>query len=69
MTKKIIAFMIAAAAVIGAYCYEVTAYKVGEFTDSERGVKVCVYEYFGEKYFSAVGTYKMCPYSIKVCKH
>lgn len=67
--KKIITIALLLASVLFAYCYQVTAFKTGEYRDSERNVKVCVYEAFGKNYFYSVATYGNCPLSIKVCAH
>lgn len=65
--KKII-FIFFAAVICAASCNVVTAFKTGEYVDSERNVKICVYETMGKNYFSSVATYGLCPLNIKVCQ-
>lgn len=68
MFKKILfAVSIFTVLAIG-YCNVITAYKTGEYIDSENNVKVCVYNGFGKTYYSAVGTYNLCPLQIQVCQ-
>lgn len=49
-------------------CNQVTAFHRGEYQDSKRNVKVCVYEAFGKNYTYAVATYNVCPVTIQVCQ-
>lgn len=67
MYKKVIAIVAFIAVLAVAYCNRATAYKTGEYIDNERGVKVCVYNAYGKTYYSAVGTYNLCPLTIEVC--
>ena len=66
--KKIIGILAVAAAMAGAYCYQVTAYKSGEYQDRSRNVKVCVYNYGSQNYYYSVASYGMCPMSLQVCR-
>lgn len=67
MFKKILFILSLITITAFAYCNKVTAFKRGEYVDSERNVKVCVYEAFSKNYYYSVATYGMCPMSIDVC--
>jgi len=68
MFKKILFIASIVAVFAFAYCNYITAYKTGEYVDSERNVKVCVYNGYGKTYYSSVGTYNLCPLQIQVCQ-
>lgn len=68
MFKKILLLVSVISVFVIAYCNTITAFKSGEYIDSENNVKVCVYNAFGKTYYSAVGTYNMCPMQIQVCQ-
>lgn len=62
-------FLVLALAVAGiCYCNEVTGRKRGEFLDSERNVKVCVYEAYGKNYYLSIGSYNICPSTARFCQ-
>lgn len=64
----IVGCILAVAITTFAYCNEVTAFYRSSFIDDNRNVKVCVYEFAGKSYFHSVGTFNMCPQSIRVCQ-
>ena len=65
--KKIIA-IVTLTAIASFACWHATAHKSGEYDDSRRGVKVCVYQYNGDNYTYAVGRYQTYPWSITICR-
>lgn len=67
MIKKIAVIAVFVAACAFA-CIQVTAFHCGDYQDTERNVKVCVYEAMGKNYTYAVASYGVCPVTIKVCQ-
>ena len=51
-----------------ASCNVITAFKTGEYQDTERKVKVCVYNGLGKNYYYSVASYGICPVSIQTCQ-
>ena len=63
-----IALFLFLATVTAFACWKITAFHKGEYQDSQRGVKVCIYEANGKHYSYAVASYGICPLSIEVCQ-